>query len=218
MAAKPKPGAKKKFDVKDIMDKLNNMPKQLQQALIVGVVAVGGGGYCYYTYLVVPNLATIEAKEIELGVAKNELEAARNTARQYAKFKREEAQVEQDLRIIKERLPDKSNIPDFMQSINAMLQESGLYFGNIKTPKGSKQMVNYSQTAMVITTTGDYHQTAEFLVNVSRLRRLVGISQVSIKRNAKRSTPGSVSTDVYLNAYQFSKGSGKKKKKRKKRR
>lgn len=212
MAAKPKPAAKKKFDVKDIMDMLNNMPKKLQQALIVGILAVGGGGYCYYTYLVVPNVADIEAKTIELGIAKKELETARNTARQYAKFKREEAQVEQDLRIIKERLPDKSNVPEFMQSINAMLQQSGLYFGNLRTPKGSKQMANYSQTAMVITTTGDYHQTADFLVNVSRLRRLVGISQVSIKRNPKKNTPGSVSTDVYLNAYQFSKGSVKKKK------
>lgn len=215
MAAKPKPAAKKKFDFQNIMDKINNMPKNVQQALIGGVLALGGGGYAYYTYLLVPNLAKIELKTIELAEVKKELETARNTARQYAKFKREEAQVEQDLRLIKERLPDKSNVPEFMQSINAMLQESGLYFGNLRTPGGSKQMVNYSQMPMVITTTGDYHQTAEFLVNVSRLRRLVGISQVSIKRNPNKGTPGSVSADVYLNAYQFSKGSGKKKKKKK---
>ena len=218
MAARPKPAPKSKFDVKEIMDKINNIPEKVRNALIGGLLVIGGGGYAYYKYLIMPNLVVIAAKQEELGVVQKELEVARNTARQYARFKREEAQVEQELRLIKERLPERSRIPEFMQSVNAVLQESGLYFGNLKTPSGAKQMINYSQMAMVITTTGDYHQTADFLVNISRLQRLVGISQVSIKRNSNNATPGSVTSDVYLNAYRFSKGSPAAPKKRRGRR
>jgi len=125
-----------------------------------------------------------------------------------------EALDRQHLRI----LPDKSEIPAFLDDMNRLAELSGLSMSKV-TPMPHQSEKFFVKVPVNLAITGKYHQLAKFFYNISRLERAINMEDISM--GSPKDIGGEMVLEVSVKATTFRRAPGategkKKKKKNKK--
>ena len=84
------------------------------------------------------------------------------------------------------RLPGKTEVPGLLEDISTVGHEQGLRFSLFKPlPEVSKEF--YAELPIEIQVTGNYHQLASFVSDVSALERIVTVDDFDITLNKEKS-------------------------------
>ena len=94
--------------------------------------------------------------------------------------RKEVAQLDGDLRKAVAQLPDTKEIPDLLSNISSLGRESGLEVIQFKQRPEQYQDF-YAEVPVDILVRGSYHQVAAFFDKVSRMARIVNVTNVAIK-------------------------------------
>ena len=94
-------------------------------------------------------------------------------------FKRELTKTELKLKEALTRLPDKKDLPQFMKSVSQILTDSGLASNSFKPLKEQNEQF-YARVPVDLKLVGTYHNLAMFCDRVSRLPRIVNVSNLNL--------------------------------------
>jgi type IV pilus assembly protein PilO len=94
-------------------------------------------------------------------------------------FRREKELLEQQLREALAELPEEKNIPDLLQVFQDRAIKAGLKIDSIE-PKPPAAERFYARIPIPMTVKGNYHEIATFFDSLSRMRRIVNVSEVSL--------------------------------------
>lgn len=101
--------------------------------------------------------------------------------RRLPEFEKKIAELDNQLTLIRRQLPEKREIPNLLDDISNMGTQSGLEFQLFKPlPEDEKDF--YSDVPVDLVMRGTFHSVVEFFDKVSRMPRIVTISNLAISK------------------------------------
>ncbi len=165
-----------------LLERFLELPPRQRVIAVVVAVASLFLGYAYFLYW--PRSASIT----ELEQRRNDLVKDRDRkvalVANLDQTRKAVAELDGDLRKAVAQLPDTKEIPDLLSSISSLGRESGLEIIQFKQRPEQYQDF-YAEVPVDILVRGTYHQVATFFDKVSRMARIVNVTNVAIKSPAK---------------------------------
>lgn len=145
----------------------------------------------------------IDTLEQKIKVVETELESARLQKARLPQFEAEVAEVEQEFSTLSGLLPKEKEIPQLLKNISALGRVAGLDFNTFK-PEAEIPEDFYKKIPIVIKVRGPYHNMGYFFDQVSKLERIVSVTNV--KMSSPKKEPGEMllESDCKLLTYQYS--------------
>ncbi len=161
----------------NVKEYLSNLPQRTLTLIGVTVAVVVVLGYGYF--LMWPlwddwdrNVATLQKLDSDLAVKRR---VASTQPALEAEIKNLESQLNEAL----VRLPEEKDIPKLMTQINTLGQQAGLDFSFFRPGTPVKKGF-YSELPIDVRVEGGYHTLGAFLDRLSKLDRIVSVSDVKI--------------------------------------
>jgi len=166
------------------------LPLGGQLGVSLGIAALVGGLFWYFYW----SDATIERddKTAKLEALNKEIRALEVTAQKLGEFQREVALLEKKLETLKSILPPAKETPDLMRKVQALAAQSNLTINNF-TPGATVNKEFYQEWPITMGLTGNYHNLALFFDKVSRLPRLVNVSNLKISSSPTQTATNTIS-------------------------
>lgn len=177
-----------------------NIPKR-QLYILAGVL--GGGILAAYAYfLVLPmweqrGRLQADLQKLESDLAQKKIIAA-NRPKLEADIKALQAQLEAAL----VRLPEEKDIPRLLTQVNTLGQQNGLEFLLFR-PGAPTRKGFYAEVPIEMRVEGQYHALGGFLDRVSKLERIVNVSDIRVNPLAVQAQRGDKSVVAELRATTF---------------
>jgi type IV pilus assembly protein PilO len=172
---------------------------QLGVSALIAALVGGLFWYFYWSDAVVEK----DTKTAKLEALNKEIRALEVTAQKLGEFQREVALLEKKLETLKSILPPAKETPDLMRKVQALAAQSNLTINSF-TPGATVNREFYQEWPIAMGVTGSYHNLAMFFDKVSRLPRLVNVSNLKINSLPNQTVSQTISagatatTFVYL--------------------
>ncbi|MFQ5988322.1 MAG: type 4a pilus biogenesis protein PilO [Candidatus Methylomirabilales bacterium] len=167
----------------DLKGLFANTPKR-QLYLLLGIMGVGLAAV-WYMYLFTP----AQEERNRLAVTKAKLEQdlfqKRRLRDELPKLEKARAELQRDLDKAVRALPEEKEIPNLLTQINRLGQDAGLVFTLFK-PGKPKQGEFVTRIPIQIKTEGNYHALGYFFDELSRMERIVNITDLKMDHAKKR--------------------------------
>lgn len=160
-----------------LKDYFANLSQWQRIALLALPAALAG--YVYWAYLLGPLRAEIDRLNRELGQLQADLQQKRQIAANKAGLEREIQELQAKLAQVLTRLPEEKEIPRLLSQVNTLGREAGLEFLLFK-PGSALSREFYAEIPIDIKVEGGYHSLGVFFDKVSKMERIVNISDLKM--------------------------------------
>lgn len=140
-----------------------------------------------------PKNAQINTLQQRKSTIEQELRKVEMTARQIDKHRAEMAAMETQFKAASLLLPEEKEIPNLLTNISGQGTNSGLEFLSFK-PKSEVPKEFYAEIPVDIAVYGPYHNVGSFLDKISKLPRIVAVTNLSM------GSPTQVDKEMFLNS------------------
>jgi type IV pilus assembly protein PilO len=160
------------------LDKFAKLPRPYRMAAVplVAVLILGAYGWAFYRPARA-ELAQAEAQERDLERRVSEVRAI---VANLAAFEAELGEMEQKLKIALRQLPDSKELPGLLTDVSSLGKDAGLEFKAFR-PRDEVSRDFYAEVPIEIEFSGDYHDIARFFDRVSKLPRIVNVSELNME-------------------------------------
>ncbi len=159
----------------DILNAVNKAPLPQKIGAVAIAVALITAGNWYF--MVDPKMTEITRKQGQLRALEDELIQKQSIANNLAQFKHEKEVLERRLAQALTELPNEANIDDLIKSLSDIGQKSGLTINDI-VPQGEQRQSFYASIPIAMAVTGNYHEIGVFLDSLSKLARIVNVTNI----------------------------------------
>ncbi len=159
---------------------MSNMSLRSQLLLFVILAGVFYGAFHYMIYSGMQQ--EIDQKETEKQSLQKEVEAGKLTAARLPEFKREVERREAQLQTLSRILPSSKEVDDLLRKVQALASQSNLNVLRFK-PEATQPVDFYAKWPISLEFDGSYHNLAHFFDRLSKLSRIVNVSNVKISAN-----------------------------------
>jgi type IV pilus assembly protein PilO len=159
------------------MDKINKLPKNQKIALLVVLVVLLLAGY-WFAFFNAKQQELAGANE-RLGQLQNELAENRTLAADLPRFKAELERLRGELKEALRQLPNGKELPGLLTDITTLGKNAGLEFKAF-IPQAEVDKGFYAEVPINIELIGGFHELATFFDELSRLDRIVNVTNFSV--------------------------------------
>jgi type IV pilus assembly protein PilO len=159
------------------MDKINKLPKNQKIALLVVLVVLLLAGY-WFAFFNAKQQELAGANE-RLGQLQNELAENRTLAADLPRFKAELERLRGELKEALRQLPNGKELPGLLTDITTLGKNAGLEFKAL-IPQAEVDKGFYAEVPINIELIGGFHELATFFDELSRLDRIVNVTNFSV--------------------------------------
>ena len=160
-----------------------NLPVPVKAVLLAVIfIVLTGLGYYFLLSLALETLDQEKAKEQQL---RDVFLAKKSQAINLEAYRAQMVEIEKTFGALLRQLPDKSQIDGLLTDINQAGLSRGLEFELFK-PGSEVQAEFYAEMPIAIKVLGTYHDLGAFASDISRLSRIVTISNVSVQPQANK--------------------------------
>lgn len=189
-------------------DSIIKLPPKQKIMIVAGILLLISGLYWYLSYNPKSNeLGELNAKLEKLQA---ELSESKAIAADLPRFKAEVVRLNDELKNALLELPDKREIPSLLTNISKLGIESGLEFIRFK-PLPEIPSGFYAKVPVEISVKGTHHEVAAFFDRVSKLSRIVNITDVNMGGAKDDGGRVVLNTSCLATTYRFIEGESVKK-------
>ena len=160
----------------DMKSYFANIPKT-QRYLLIGLVAAGV--LTGYYFLMNPLWEEKGRHEQALQKLQSDLQQKRLIAANRPKLEAEIKVLEKELGDALVRLPEEKEIPKLLTQVNTLGQQNGLEFLLFR-PGAMVKKGFYAEVPVEMRVEGQYHSLGAFLDRVSKLERIINVSDIKV--------------------------------------
>ena len=169
--------------IQPIYENVEKLGKGQRIGICAGAFFLLIGTFVYFSFL--PKFTEIDQLKKDIEDLERKLMLSRRKALQLSKFRKMMAEAEAEFKIAKKALPEKKEIPSLLTGITDSGKDAGLEFLLFK-PNPEEEKGFYAEIPVSIKVTGNFHNIAIFFDKVSRLFRIVNITDIRL--NSKKDT------------------------------
>jgi len=163
----------------DVLNAVNKMPLGQKVGAVAGVVILLSAANWYF--FIDPMQTQITQRQKALRALEDELIQKQSIANNLAQFKHEKEILERRLAQALTELPNEANIDDLIRSLSEVGTKSGLTINSID-PQAEQKQSFYASIPIVMSVTGNYHEIGVFLDSVSKLARIVNVTNIRMSQ------------------------------------
>ena len=179
---------------------LTKLPLAGQLGVSAVIAALICGGFYYFWYS--DALEQQRQKETRLADLQKQIRALEATANRLPEFQREVQALEARLETLKRILPPEKEMPDLMRRIQYLAAQSSLSIRKFNpAPVVTKDF--YQEVPVSIDVEGTYHNMGAFLDRVSRMSRLVNMSDLKIKAQSTQTLNNTIAVTSTATTYVY---------------
>ena len=141
-------------------------------------LVIVGLGYKFVWQPLMLDLENVEAREP--GLKKTYLEK-KELAINLEEYKKQKIEAEETFNLLKEVLPNESEIPDLLRDMTQVGLSQGLQFDRFK-PGVKIENDFFAEKSVDIVATGSYFQIASFVSEIAALPRIINFSNYTLER------------------------------------
>jgi len=161
----------------DVLNSVNKMPLGQKVGVVAAFVVLLTAANWYFF---VDSMQTqITMRQGQLRALEDELIQKQSIANNLAQFKHEKDILERRLAQALTELPNEANIDDLIRSLAEVGNKSGLMINTID-PQPEQRQSFYASIPIVMSVTGNYHEIGVFLDSVSKLARIVNVTNIKM--------------------------------------
>jgi type IV pilus assembly protein PilO len=179
---------------------LTKLPLGGQLGVAVLVAALICGAFWYFSYS--PMLEDEAKKQAQLEALQREIRALEVTANKLQEFQREVQLLEAQLETLKRILPADKETPDLIRRVQALASQSRLNIKNF-TPGAEVTKDFYKEVPINLDVEGTYHDLGMFFDRVSRLARLVNMTNVKVKAQQNQTGSNTIAASGVATTYVY---------------
>jgi type IV pilus assembly protein PilO len=161
--------------------------------LLLAIVALFIGAYWYAVYR--GQAADIDRLQSDLNKKQAKLNENEAIARNLPRFKEEAKKLNLQLARVVQELPNSREIPNLLQTISNLGSQNGLDVVYIK-PQNDVDKGFYAEVPISIKVKGGYHELGLFLDAVSKLSRIINVTDVTMGNAKEDERSGSIILDI----------------------
>jgi type IV pilus assembly protein PilO len=179
----------------------NIPPRQLTILIVVGLGAVVG---LYAYFLMMPLWEEMGKHEATLQKLRTDIEQKQRIAANRPKLEAEIKGLEKQLADVLVRLPEEKDIPKLLTQVNTLGQQGGLDFLLFRPGLPIKKGF-YAEVPIDVKVEAQYHSLGSFLDRVSKLERIVNVSDIRVTPLAPSAQRGdrSIAAEMKATTYTF---------------
>ncbi|MBM4280787.1 MAG: hypothetical protein FJ137_08515 [Deltaproteobacteria bacterium] len=125
------------------------------------------------------SLTKVEEHDSTLEKQEGELQKLQRQAQNRTQFLREVERLKQRLREAEEQLPKNAEIPKVLKDIDYEAKQAGLRVDRFE-PQGEQQQGDFAAVPLKMTVRGNYHELAVFLDRLSKMPRIVNVTDLNM--------------------------------------
>ena len=179
---------------------LTKLPLAGQLGVSAVIAALICGGFYYFWYS--EALDKQRQKETRLADLQKQIRALEATANRLPEFQREVQALEARLETLKRILPPEKEMPDLMRRIQYLAAQSSLQIRKFN-PAAVVTKDFYQEVPVSIDVEGTYHNMGAFLDRVSRMSRLVNMSDLKIKAQSTQTLSNTIAVTSTATTYVY---------------
>jgi type IV pilus assembly protein PilO len=165
----------------DFIDKFNQVP-MAQKVLLLIILLVGmAAGFWFLVYT--PIQDDIERSKNQLSKLEQEQARLERLKEDQARMRAKVAELQQELLIAREKLPETAEIPSLLQRIHNQAKTAGLEIQNFQRLESRPQQF-YLEIPVSMELTGTFDELANFFYYMGRMTRIVNVKNLAMKRKA----------------------------------
>lgn len=186
----------------DLKGYFANIPKK-QLYILLGVIGAGLVAVYFY-FLMIPLWEQKGKLELDLQKLQADLAQKRSIAANRPKLEAEIKELDRQLRAALVKLPEEKDIPNLLTQINTLGQQNGLEF-QLFRPSPPVRKGFYAEVPIDIRVQGQYHTLGGFLDKVSKLERIVNVTDIKITPLAvqQQTSGNTMAADLKATTYTF---------------
>lgn len=182
------------------IDKLVRAPWSTKiGGLAAAMLALGGGVYLLGVQPAEDEIANADA---ELQRLEGEFLDKQQIANNLNQFRKEKEVLEERLQEALLELPNEAAIDDLLRQLNDLGAKSGLDIVSVE-PVAEVPAQFFARIPIKMKVVGNYHEIAIFFDSVSKLKRIVNVSEMSLKNPAKRAEKTVVTAEYVATTFRF---------------
>lgn len=181
-------------------DTIAKLPTPKKIMILIGILLLISGGYYYLFYM--PKQTEISQLQSKLDQLQSDLIKKQTIARKLAKFKKEVAKLNEDFTIALVQLPNKKEVPALLYNVSKLGRETGLEFLLFK-PIPEVKRDFYAEIPVDIKVLGKFHKIVAFFDRVSRLSRIVNITNLNVSSTKISDTEDSLTVSCLAITFRF---------------
>jgi len=159
------------------LEKLLKLPLYQRVAILAVLVVLLVGAFTWVALL--PEYEKIGEMDRDLSRLEADLIQKQRIANNLPKFKAEFLKLEEQLKAALTQLPNKKEIPSLLTNLATIARDNGLDVISF-SPRGEVSKGFYAEVPGSVDLVGTYHQIAEFAQAVSKLSRIVNLSDLEL--------------------------------------
>jgi len=179
---------------------LTKLPLAGQLGVSAVIAALICGGFYYFWYS--DALDQQRQKETRLADLQKQIRALEATANRLPEFQREVQALEARLETLKRILPPEKEMPDLMRRIQYLAAQSSLQIRKFN-PAAVVTKDFYQEVPVSIDVEGTYHNMGAFLDRVSRMSRLVNMTDLKIKAQTTQTLNNTIAVTSTATTYVY---------------
>jgi type IV pilus assembly protein PilO len=183
-----------------LIDRVVKAPMGVKIGAVFGVVAVLTA--VNWQVLVTPVDDKLSSRIRYLQQRESEYIKNQAIANNLNQFKREKEILERRLAQALTELPNESNIDELIRSLYEVGTKSGLTIGEI-TPGVETREGFYAKIPLAMTVAGNYHEIAVFFDSISKLPRIVNISNIKLRNPVVKNEKIVVASSYVATTFRF---------------
>src|SRR5438067_13394864 len=161
----------------EVLNAVNKMPLGQKVGVVAGVVILLSAANWYF--FIDPMQTQIRDRQGTLRALEDELIQKQSIANNLAQFKHEKEILERRLAQALTELPNEANIDELIRSLSEIGTKSGLTINSID-PQAEQRQSFYASIPIVMSVTGTYHEIGVFLDSLSKLARIVNVTNIKM--------------------------------------
>jgi type IV pilus assembly protein PilO len=170
-----------------------------QRWMICGLMAFLLVGIGYYLHS--KNAESLDALRLEVEETRQSVQKHQAIATRLDELKTRLAALDEMLKVAITLLPETREIPELLTQISQLGSNAGLEFRLFK-PEPEKQADFYAEVPVSLTMLGPFHDLARFFDHLSRLSRIVNVTDIKINL-AKGGDGQPLTTNCLLTTFRF---------------
>jgi type IV pilus assembly protein PilO len=154
------------------------IPLEKKYKILLGAMILIAPAALFYFLFFQPKSEEIKGLEVTRDKLVKEIQDLREKKRRLPILLAQVQKVEDEFEEAAKMLPTSIEIPKLLTDISALGRNAGLDFVSF-TPKGEVQRDFYNEVPVAISIRGPYHSIGGFLDQVSKLDRIVSVTNIS---------------------------------------
>lgn len=188
------------LDAEQLLDQLSRLPGAARIAVLAAVAGLVVGVYLFVLHG--GQRDALAASQGQLAVVQAKIVEARAVAANLKSFETQRSALQAELEQALQRLPNEKELAVLLTDISSLGKKSGLEIRSFR-PGAEANRGFYAEVPIAIELYGSYHEVAVFFDRLSRLSRIVNITQLNMAPESANGTSNKLKVKGVAATFRF---------------